>query len=232
MKKHIPNLITLLNLAAGFVSIIFILKGEMLIAVWILLGAMIFDFSDGMAARLLNSYSELGKQLDSLADMVSFGVAPGLIMYLLIANAPETKFMHDWIAYAAILIPVMSGLRLGIFNIDSKQSDNFLGLPTPANAFFIFSLVLAGNYSDSKLIQSMVNSREVLLFFTLSFSILMVTRIPMISLKIKHMRFKGNELRLLFAAFSILTFILAGIASLPLIVLIYIVVSVTNSFTG
>lgn len=231
MKKHIPNILTLVNLALGFISILFIFNGEIIIAVWILIAALLFDFSDGMAARLLNAYSDLGKQLDSLADVVSFGVAPGLIMYSLIRDASGMEFIGQGISYIAVIIPVLSGLRLGIFNIDTEQSESFRGLPTPANAFFIFSLVIAAHYSDSKLIQSLVSSREILLFFTLCFSILMVTRIPMISLKVKHIRFKGNELRLLFLASSLLLFVLAGVASLPLIIIIYIVVSVANAIT-
>lgn len=232
MKKHIPNLLTLLNLGAGFLSILFILNGEMLTAVWILLAALVFDFSDGMAARLLNEYSDLGKQLDSLADMVSFGVAPGLLMYNLIRDGSGFEFLGEYSAYVAVIIPLLSGLRLGIFNIDTEQAESFRGLPTPANAFFVFSLILASHYSDSKLIESMVTSRSVLLFFTVCFSILMVTRIPMISLKIKHIRLKGNELRLLFVSLSVLLFLLTGVASLPLIIIIYIVVSISNAFTG
>jgi CDP-diacylglycerol--serine O-phosphatidyltransferase len=229
MKKYIPNLLTLLNLASGFLAIIFILNQEVLIAVWILLAALILDFLDGMAARLFNAYSDLGKQLDSLADMVSFGVAPGILMYNLLLDATGMEYLGDYIAYAAVIIPVLSGLRLGIFNLDSEQTDSFRGLPTPANAFFIFSLILAGHYSDSNLIVSLISSKEILLFFTLCFSVLMITRIPMISLKVKHFRLKGNELRLLFIASSVLLFVLAGVASLPLIIIIYIVVSVTNA---
>jgi len=231
MKKYIPNFLTLLNLASGFVSIIFILNGDILTAVWVLMVALLFDFLDGMAARLLHAWSELGKQLDSLADVVSFGVAPGLLMYVMIRDASGMEYAASYLPYISILIPVLSGLRLGIFNIDSEQSDTFRGLPTPANAFFIFSLVLAGNYSDSNLIENLITSREILLFFTLCFSLLMVTRIPMISLKVKHIRLKGNELRLLFLGASILLFVLAGMASLPLIIIIYIVVSVANAIT-
>ena len=118
MKKHIPNFLSLLNLASGFTSIIFILNGNILISVWILIGALIFDFSDGLAARLLNAYSELGKQLDSLADIVSFGVAPGLLMYHLMVDASGADGVADIIVWTPVLIPVLSGLRLGIFNLD------------------------------------------------------------------------------------------------------------------
>lgn len=231
MKKHIPNLLSLLNLASGFLSVIFIMNGEILVAVWILMAALLFDFLDGLAARILHSWSELGKQLDSLADVVSFGVAPGLLMYILIRDGSGMEYASRYLPYISLIIPVLSGLRLGIFNIDKEQTESFRGLPTPANAFFIFSLVLAANYSDSKLIENFISSREILLFFTLCFSILMVTRIPMISLKVKHFRLKGNELRLLFLGSSILLFVLAGMPSLPLIIIIYIVVSAANAIT-
>ena len=231
MKRHIPNLLTLLNLASGFISIIFILNDEIVIAVWVLLIALLFDFSDGMAARILKAYSDLGRELDSLADMVSFSVAPGLLMFVMIRDAVGMEYLGTNLAYVAVLIPVFSGLRLAVFNLDTEQTDSFRGLPTPASAFFVFSLVLASHYSDSKLIESLVTSRGMLLFFTLCFSVLMVTRIPMISLKVKHLRLKGNELRLLFLLSSALLFALAGVAALPLIIIIYIVVSLAYSIT-
>ena len=229
MKKHIPNFLSLLNLASGFTSIIFILNGNILISVWILIGALIFDFSDGLAARLLNAYSELGKQLDSLADLVSFGVAPGLLMYHLMVDASGADGVADIIVWTPVLIPVLSGLRLGIFNLDKEQTDSFRGLPTPANAMFIFSLILASNYSDSQMIANFVTSRWMLAFFTVSFSVLLVTRIPMFSFKFRNLRFKGNELRIVFIASCILLFAGAGVAALPLIILLYLTVSITQS---
>lgn len=231
MKRYIPNILTLINLAAGFIAILLIFNGDKRSAVWLLCAAMVLDFADGLAARLLGAYSELGKQLDSLADVVSFGVAPGILMYLMIRDASGLEFMGEHAAWISIIIPVLSGLRLAIFNIDTEQSDSFRGLPTPANAFFTFSLVLASLYSDSGLIESVTSSREILTALTIILSVLMVTRIPMISLKIKSVRFKGNELRLIFIGLSLLLFILAGVASLPLIIIIYIVVSIANAIT-
>jgi CDP-diacylglycerol--serine O-phosphatidyltransferase len=231
MRRHIPNILTLINLAAGFVAILFIMNGESLTAVWLLCAALLFDFADGMAARLLGAYSELGKQLDSLADVISFGVAPGILMYIMIRDASGMNFIGEASAWIAVIIPVLSGLRLAVFNLDSEQSDSFRGLPTPANAFFVFSLVLASLYSDSKLIESVTSSRELLIILTVILSLLMITRIPMISLKVKTIRLKGNELRIIFLGLSILLFILAGVASLPLIIIIYIVVSIANAIT-
>lgn len=231
MRRHIPNILTLINLAAGFIAVIFIMNGESRTAVWLLCAALLFDFADGMAARLLGAYSELGKQLDSLADVVSFGVAPGILMYIMIRDASGMNFIGEASAWVAVMIPVLSGLRLAIFNLDTEQSESFRGLPTPANAFFVFSLVLASLYSDSKLIESVTSSRELLTILTVILSVLMITRIPMISLKVKTIRLKGNELRIIFIGLSILLFILAGVASLPLIIIIYIVVSIANAIT-
>ncbi len=229
MKKHIPNFITLLNLASGFVSIIFVLNDQLVTAVWIVMAAMVFDFLDGLFARLLKAYSPLGRELDSLADVVSFGVVPGLIMYILIRDASGAGWLGDIALYVPVIIPVLSGLRLAIFNLDDKQTEYFKGLPTPANAFFIYSLVLAGNYSDSHIVGSFIASRGFLLFFTVAFSALMVTRIRMLALKFRNIRLKGNELRLLFIISCILLFVVAGFSALPMIFFLYITVSIVQA---
>lgn len=225
MKKHIPNFITLLNLAAGFTAIILFTRGEIMSAVWLLVAALVLDFADGMAARILNARSELGIQLDSLADVVSFGVAPGLLMYHLLLTGRGAEEYANWLIYVPVIIPVLSGLRLGIFNIDKEQTESFRGLPTPANAIFIIGLVLTREFSDSSLMESMHSSRWVLVFFTLLMSGLMVTRIPMFSLKIKQFRFKGNELRFIFIILAAFLAAGTGVDSIPLIIIIYITVS-------
>ena len=230
MKKHIPNFITLLNLACGFLAIIFFTRGEILLATWILVLALVFDFLDGLLARILNARSELGLQLDSLADVVSFGVAPGLLMYHMFQNATGAEQLKDYLQYLPVIIPVLSGLRLGIFNIDRSQSDSFRGLPTPANAIFIIGLVFASHYSDSLLIEKIYGLRWSLTFFTLCFSILMVTRIPMFSFKVKHYRFKGNELRIIFIVLAGLLALGTGAASIPLIIILYIAVAIAHGY--
>ncbi|MBN1387810.1 MAG: CDP-diacylglycerol--serine O-phosphatidyltransferase [Bacteroidales bacterium] len=226
MKKQIPNFLTLLNLVSGFIAIILIMQGNLRLSVWFLTASLIFDFGDGLAARLLDAYSDIGLQLDSLADMVSFGVAPGLIMYQLILSAEGADSIAMYLQYIPVLIPAFSGLRLARFNIDKAQSDHFRGLPTPGNAFFIISLVFAGEYGESQLIDNLVNSRIVLSFLTVLFSTLMITGIPMFSFKFRHLRFKGNELRIVFLGSSVLLIAGAGFASLPLIIIIYIIVSI------
>lgn len=230
MKKYIPNFITLLNLSSGFIAIILFTKGEIVLSAWLVVIALVFDYLDGMAARLLNARSELGLQLDSLADIVSFGVVPGLLMYHMLDEASGAESIKNYIQYLPVLIPVLSGLRLGIFNIDKSQRESFRGLPTPANAIFIIGLLIAAEYSDSSLIKMMYSSRWILSFFTLCFSILMVTRIPMFSFKIKHLRFKGNELRIVFVALAALLAIGTGVASVPLIIILYIAVAIAYGY--
>jgi len=226
MKKQIPNSLTLLNLIAGFISIILIMQGNIRLAVWFITASLLFDFGDGLAARLLNAYSDIGLQLDSLADMVSFGVAPGLIVYSLINSAEGADAYAKYLQYVPVLIPAFSGIRLARFNIDKARSDHFRGLPTPGNAFFIISLVFASEYGNSVLIGNLLDSRLVLCVLTVIFSSLMVSSIPMFSFKFRHLRFKGNELRIVFLGSCILLIAGAGFASLPLIIILYIIVSV------
>jgi len=227
MKKQIPNTLTLLNLISGFIAIIMIMNGNLKLSVWFISASLLFDFGDGLAARLLKAYSEIGLQLDSLADMVSFGVAPGLLMYRLIVSAEGLDQYEGLLGYLPVLIPAFSGLRLAKFNIDKAQSDHFSGLPTPATAFFIISLVFAAEYGQSQLIEGLLDSRLVLSFLTVLFASLMITNIPMFSFKFRHFRFKGNELRIVFIGSSVLLIAGAGFAALPLIIILYIIVSVT-----
>ncbi|HQS50964.1 MAG TPA: CDP-diacylglycerol--serine O-phosphatidyltransferase, partial [Daejeonella sp.] len=145
MKKHIPNSVTCLNLFSGCLGIVFAFQGNLIWASYAIVIAAVFDFFDGMLARLLKAYSDIGKELDSLADMVSFGVLPSVIIYQLFALSPQIDFGADWLSFSAFIIAVFSALRLAKFNIDTRQSENFIGLPTPANALLIasFPLIIA-----------------------------------------------------------------------------------------
>ena len=143
IKSHLPNLLTCANMVCGSLALVMVMSLEPSKLIWAsyLVGlAAVFDFLDGMAARLLKSYTDFGKQLDSLADMLSFGVVPGVIMYSLILN--EANMGEEWLAYFGLLIPIFSALRLAKYNISDNQSDSFIGLPTPANALLIASLPL------------------------------------------------------------------------------------------
>jgi len=187
MKKHIPNFITSLNLFSGCVAVFLAFNGNYQGAFIAILIAAVFDFLDGFAARMLKAYSPMGKELDSLADVISFGMAPGAIVFSLLN---ETG-INELLPYLAFLIPVFSGLRLARFNIDERQTSSFIGLPTPANA--IFWAGLAFSFSDF-----LVTNLWILVVFTLLFSYLLVAEIPMFSLKFKNLAWKDNQIQFLF----------------------------------
>jgi CDP-diacylglycerol--serine O-phosphatidyltransferase len=235
--RHIPNFITSLNLASGFISIIYILKGDITTASWLIVVAMIFDFLDGFAARALKAYSDIGKELDSLADVVSFGVAPGLIIYHLLDGAltPGTQigFTVSGFGYLICLVipsimPVCAALRLAIFNLDTTQSTSFKGLPTPANALAVVSIVLGSYYSGLVFLSSFMASPISLIILSLSLSILMVTRIPLLSLKFKSLKIKGNEGRYILIILCAAMVLVFGIGSIPGIIPVYIIVSLIS----
>ena len=187
MKKHIPNFITCLNLFSGCVAVFLAFEGNYLYAFLFILLSAIFDFFDGFAARLLKAYSPMGKELDSLADMVSFGLAPGALVFSLLTKT----WINEWVPFMAFLIPVFSGLRLAKFNIDTRQTTSFIGLPVPANAIFWAGIV----YSYSLFL-----TNNVLLLFTLIgvFCYLLVSEIPMFSLKFKNVTWKDNQSQFIF----------------------------------
>jgi len=234
MTRHIPNFITSLNLASGFLAIIFILKGDPVTASWLVLAAMVFDFLDGFASRLLNAYSDLGKELDSLADVVSFGVVPGLIIYLLLSTSLDTSlpsavnstwFTIVLISLVPALLPVCAGLRLAKFNIDTTQTTSFRGLPTPAAALAVVSVLLSSVYSDSEILKALISSPVFIIIFSLAVSLLMVSRIPLLSFKFKSWGFRGNEGRYILVAVSVVMIIILHWGGIPLIIPAYIIVS-------
>lgn len=232
--KHIPNFITSLNLASGFIAIIFAANGDIVTASWLITASMIFDFLDGLSARLLKAYSAVGKELDSLADVVSFGVAPGLIIYQLLKNslslfAPMIALTDGLKATLIMIIPVImpvcAALRLAIFNIDTTQTSSFKGLPTPANALAVISVVLAGQYSNSAIITSFTDSPVLLTGLTVILSLMMISRVPLISLKFSNMRVRGNEGRFILAGLVLVSLAIFGIKAAPLIIPFYIIAS-------
>lgn len=213
-EKYIPNTITILNLTCGVLGIIASLRGYWHFAFYLMLAAAVFDFLDGMSARLLGAYSEIGKQLDSLADMVSFGILPGIIMFELLENSYDHPMYRTWFVFSssifAFLIPAFSGLRLAKFNIDTRQTNSFIGLPTPANALFIgaYSIVLHAIFNcHCMLANRILGSWITLAFISVLFSALLVSEIPLFSLKFKNLKWKDNKVRFIFLLFSALTII-------------------------
>jgi CDP-diacylglycerol--serine O-phosphatidyltransferase len=235
--KYIPNFITSLNLASGFIAIIFAANGELLTASWLILAAMIFDFFDGFSARLLKAYSAIGKELDSLADVVSFGVAPGFIIYHLLNNslslngatiANSNRLTTILILIIPAIMPICGALRLAIFNLDSTQATTFKGLPIPANALAVISVIIAGHYSQSEIFSSFTGSPVLLILFTIVLSFLMVSRIPMLSLKVSNLKLKGNEGRYILVGLTLIAFAIFGISAGPLIIPLYIIASLVS----
>jgi CDP-diacylglycerol--serine O-phosphatidyltransferase len=232
--RHLPNFITSLNLASGFISIIFIINGDINTASWLIAAAMIFDFLDGFAARALKAYSAIGKELDSLADVVSFGVAPGLIIYHLLhaslsPGSQTISGISDFTSLVLLIVPaimpVCAALRLAIFNLDVTQTTSFKGLPTPANALAVISIVIGSYYSGSAFLASLLVSPISLIILSLTLSALMVTRIPLFSLKFNSLNFKGNEERYIMIFICAALIVIFGVVSIPLIIPVYIIIS-------
>ena len=216
--KQLPNIITCMNLFSGCVGVWFAFNGNYEGAALAVFFSAIFDFLDGMTARLLKAYSEIGKQLDSLADMVSFGVVPGAMAFsLLSANGIEIY------SFLAFLIPVFSGLRLAKFNIDERQTTSFIGLPTPANAIFWAGLSLAFT-------TWLENNPYVLIGIIFVFSYLLVAEIPMFSLKFKNLTWKDNKLQFVFLGGCIIIIALLLKNAIATLILWYILLSVVNIF--
>ena len=230
VKKHIPNFITSLNLASGFIAIILASQGDILMASWFIAAAMAFDFFDGFFARLLKAYSDIGKQLDSLADIVSFGVAPAVILYQLMMNACAYEGLFSQLLIILILsvMPICAAMRLAVFNLDTSQTINFKGLATPANAISVITLVFASHFSNSETIAFLISSSVAIVIITVTLSLLMVSRLDLFSLKISNLKFKGNESKYLMLVLLVIVFAIAGIAGIALIIPVYIIASLSQ----
>ncbi len=235
MKRHIPNLITLLNLACGTVAIVFTLEGQWIWAVYLILAASVLDFLDGLAARILKAHSEIGKQLDSLADMVTFGVLPAVFVYSLFKDLfqnplAETGTFYEffqWVVYISILlIPAFSAIRLARFNAEEDQGAFFYGLPTPAHALFWTGIFWQFMQSGS------IFGTPLNLFFMwailLIMALHMILPVPMYSLKFEHMRIRGNLIRYLLLVLAVVILVFTGLGGLPLVILLYILLSLLN----
>ena len=182
MKQHIPNTVTCLNLFSGCLGIVFAFNGELHYATYAILISAVLDFLDGMLARWLKAYSEIGKQLDSLADMVSFGVLHSVIIYQIFLLSPQTAPYSNFLNYSAFLIAIFSALRLAKFNIDTRQADNFIGLPTPANSLLIASFPIIMQQNNSFFMNYIMNP-YFLFIFSFGMGLLLISEIPLISLK-------------------------------------------------
>ena len=228
MKKHIPNFITCLNLFSGCLAIYAAFNNDLLNSFYFIIIAAVFDFLDGLAARLLNVKSELGKQLDSLGDIVSFGVAPACIMFMLIKSASSVSdfiLSTNYLPFLAFIIVVFSGLRLAKFNIDENQTDSFIGLPTPANAIFIGSLPFVMIHNNF----AWLANPFCLAIVTLILSYLLVSPLPLFALKFHNLSWKENQYRFFLIIISIILLILLTYSAIPLIIIVYILLSLMEN---
>ena len=227
----VPNMLTLANLLAGSVAVIFTLVYHAYeTAFWLIVAAAIFDFFDGFAARLLKQTSPLGVQLDSLADDVTFGLAPAIVMFDLYVHSSSYYNLNaevmGWMKYVVLIIAAFSVLRLAKFNIDTTQSAEFEGLPTPANALMLMSLAVLAETGRVVLYQ------EHILLISIAASLLLISPIRMFALKFKSFGIKGNELRYGFIVAALLMIILMPAYALLAIIVLYIVISTLTWLVG
>ena len=229
IKKHIPNTITCCNLISGCVSIMLLCQNHILGASAMIFVAAIFDFFDGFAARALNAKSPIGGELDSLSDVVSFGVAPSFIIAWLLSKSGITWMIADVNIFPmlAFILGAFAAVRLAKFNLDTRQTSSFIGLPVPAVGLFIASLpIMLSGLGESNAISQFVTNPYFLLAMVAVFSWLMISEVPFFSFKIKNLRFKENILRYFVVIFAIVAVIILKLVALPFIFLFYILLSV------
>ena len=224
--KHIPNAITCCNLLSGCASILLTFTGYLELAGLMIFMAAVFDFFDGFAARLLKAYSPLGAQLDSLCDVVSFGVAPSFIMYHYLNQVVSLELGSvNVAAFAAFFLAIFAALRLAKFNIDDRQTTSFIGLPTPAMGIFVASLPFTLRHESLAFMGALMTNPFFLFGVVALFSYLMVSEIPFFSLKVKSLKFKENKHLYLVALFAIIKVAIFGLAAIPFVMLFYIIVA-------
>ncbi|MFK7747254.1 MAG: phosphatidylcholine/phosphatidylserine synthase [Kordia sp.] len=242
IKKHIPNFITLLNLFCGCLAVIFAVKNQLEIAAFFVFLGIFFDFFDGLAARLLKVQSEFGLQLDSLADMITSGVVPGIVMYQLFNRAlgihEKVNDGHSWsdtwhwfenevhlLPLVGLFVTLASAYRLAKFNIDENQTSSFIGLPTPANTLLIMSFPLILAYQVDPTIDAIILNKWFLLVITALSCYLLNANIPLFALKFKNWSFKDNMVKYIFIIASALLLVFLHFLAIPIIIILYVLIS-------
>jgi len=223
MKKHIPNTITCLNLISGCIATYWAFQGNYQMALLFIVIGAVFDFFDGMSARLLHVSSPIGKELDSLADDITFGFAPSAIVFSFL-NSQLSILNSQFIPYLAFVMAAFSALRLAKFNLDERQALGFIGLPTPANALFWGALIVG--LGDR--IATLPYALYIMLAGVLISSYLLISEIPMFALKFKTWGWKGNEVKYIFLITCIPLLLLLGISGLAAIIAWYVILSIIH----
>ena len=245
IRRHIPNLVTLLNLFSGCIALIFAVYGNFVGAAFFVFLGIFFDFFDGLLARKLNVQSPLGIQLDSLADLVTSGVVPGIIMLKLIAlsvgvndfitfeeswtsTMKWTSFKVSYLPLIGLLIPLASAYRLAKFNLDEDQQTYFKGLPVPANTLLILSLPLILEYQNNDIMNAIIINKWFLIPLTLLSCYLLNSKIKLFALKFKDWSFKSNAIRYIFLILSVVIIVILKFAAIPIIIALYIILSLLD----
>ncbi|MBD0779195.1 CDP-alcohol phosphatidyltransferase family protein [Maribacter sp. ANRC-HE7] len=246
MKRHIPNLITLMNVFCGSVATVFAVLNQLELAAFFVFLGIIFDFFDGMAARILNVKSELGLQLDSLADVITSGLVPGIVMFQLLAMSMNggwnvslsSQAAHDtfWVGlkvaplpFLGFLITLASAYRLAKFNIDDNQTSSFIGLPTPANALLILSLPLILLYQNNDILNGIILNQWFLIGITILSAYLLNSKLELFALKFKNWNFKDNSQRYIFLIVSLVLLLTMKYLAIPAIIVFYILSSAVGN---
>ena len=238
IKKHIPNTITLLNLLAGLLALIHAFNGNYNEAFSLVCLGIFFDYWDGFFARIWKVQSPIGLQLDSLADMVTSGVVPGLVMYKMLADIQENQSQYNLtedtyymgvVPYLGFLITLASCYRLAKFNVDSRQTESFIGLPTPANALLIMSIPMIQFHSEFEWLVDFLSNPYVLVGITVLSSYLLNAEIPLFSLKVKSFSWEKYKMQVVFLIISLILIVLLEFIAIPIIILLYVILSVLNN---
>ena len=238
IKKHLPNTITLLNLLAGLLALIHAFNGNYNEAFSLVCLGIFFDYWDGFFARIWKVQSPIGLQLDSLADMVTSGVVPGLVMYKMLADIQENQSQYNLteetyymgiVPYLGFLITLASCYRLAKFNVDARQTDSFIGLPTPANALLIMSIPMIQFHSEFEWLVDFLSNPYVLVGVTVLSSYLLNAEIPLFSLKVKSFSWEKYKIQVVFLIISLILIVLLEFIAIPIIILLYVMLSVLNN---
>ncbi|WP_373522924.1 CDP-diacylglycerol--serine O-phosphatidyltransferase [Aquiflexum sp.] len=224
MKKHIPNALTSANLLCGMIGIVYVLNGEINYVAYFIFLAALFDFLDGFVARILKVSSEIGKQLDSLADLVTFGVLPAFILFKTVESNTDIWFLP----FLVLVVAVFSAVRLAKFNIDERQSDRFIGVPTPANALLISTIPFLSERLP--FFEPYLNNPYILIGLAFLMSYLLVAELPLIALKFKDYSISNNIFRYLVIGASLIFLIVLGIAGIPFAIISYIALSIAEAW--
>lgn len=231
LLRYIPNAFTMANILSGCIAVLFAVNDRLDIAALFVAIGIFFDFFDGFFARKFNVASEVGLQLDSLADMITSGLVPGIVMYQLITHALGTPWGKDYFSYMPTLawlgfaITLASAYRLARFNVDSEQKDRFLGLPTPANALLILSFPLILMYEEYTIAKAILTNPYLLVLITILSCVLLNARLPLFALKFNNFGWAQNMQRYIFLVASLVLLIALRYLAIPIIILLYIVLS-------